>query len=48
LQCAPKVHEHLGTLPIHGTVRFSLGPFNTEADIDAAIKAVREIAAIKN
>jgi cysteine desulfurase family protein len=48
LQCAPKVHEHIGTLPLHGTVRFSIGPFNSEEDIDATILAVKEIAAIKN
>jgi cysteine desulfurase family protein len=48
LQCAPKLHEHIGTLPIHGVVRLSIGPFNTESDIDAAITAVSEIAAIKN
>lgn len=47
LQCAPKVHEGLGTDKIHGTVRFSIGPFNTEADIDTAITAVREIAGIR-
>jgi cysteine desulfurase family protein len=44
LQCAPKVHEHLGTAPL-GTVRFSVGPFNTEEHILAAVKAVGEIAA---
>ena len=44
LQCAPLVHVGLGTDKIHGTVRLSVGPFNTEADIDAAIAAVREIA----
>jgi len=48
LQCAPKVHEHLGTLPIHGTVRLSIGAFNTEEDIDTAIRAVREIAGMRN
>ncbi len=47
LQCAPKVHEQLGTDKIHGTVRFSLGPFNVEEHIDAAIEAVQEIASIK-
>jgi selenocysteine lyase/cysteine desulfurase len=47
LQCAPLVHERLGTDKLFGTVRFSLGPFNTEEDIDRAIEAVREIAAIK-
>ncbi len=46
LQCAPKVHEHLGTAP-RGTVRFSVGPFNTREDILTAIKAVGEIAAIR-
>jgi cysteine desulfurase/selenocysteine lyase len=48
LQCAPKVHEGLGTVDLHGTVRFSLGPFNTEDHIDIAIKAVKEIASIRN
>jgi len=43
LQCAPLIHEHMGTTP-RGTVRFSAGPFNTERDIDLAVKAVREIA----
>lgn len=47
LQCAPKAHEHLGTSP-RGTVRFSVGPFNTEAHTLAAIKAVGEIAAQRN
>lgn len=47
LQCAPKAHELLGTDKIHGTVRLSIGPFNTENDIDTAINAVREIGALK-
>ncbi|MDR1792166.1 MAG: aminotransferase class V-fold PLP-dependent enzyme [Bacteroidales bacterium] len=47
LQCAPKVHQWLGTEKIHGTVRFSIGAFNTENEINTAIEAVREIAAIK-
>jgi cysteine desulfurase / selenocysteine lyase len=47
LQCAPLAHELLGTGRFSGTVRFSLGPFNTEEDIDQAIDAVREIAAIR-
>lgn len=46
LQCAPKVHEGIGTADIHGTVRLSVGPFNTEEDIDAAIQAVRETAEV--
>ena len=44
LQCAPLVHEQIGTMPIHGTVRFSIGPFNTEAHVDAAIAAMQEIS----
>lgn len=44
LHCAPLVHQQLGLVEIHGGVRFSAGAFNTEADIDAAIHAVREIA----
>jgi selenocysteine lyase/cysteine desulfurase len=48
LQCAPMVHQHLGTDQIHGTVRLSIGPFNTEQHIDQAILAVSEIASLKN
>jgi cysteine desulfurase family protein len=44
LHCAPLVHEQLGTDRIHGAVRFGVGPFNTEEDIERAIKAVKEIA----
>ncbi len=43
LHCAPLVHERIGTADIHGAVRFGVGPFNTEDDIDEAIQAVREI-----
>ncbi|MGD0712296.1 MAG: aminotransferase class V-fold PLP-dependent enzyme [Bacteroidales bacterium] len=46
LQCAPLVHEQLGTDKIHGTVRFGIGPFNTEEHINTAIDAVKEIASI--
>ncbi len=44
LQCAPLVHQHHGTSP-RGTVRFSIGPFNTEDHIVSAIRAVEAIAA---
>jgi len=47
LQCAPLVHVGLGTDKIHGTVRLSAGPFNTEEHIDAAIQAIGEIASIR-
>ena len=44
LHCAPFIHEHHGTTP-RGTVRLSVGPFNTKKHIEAAIKAVAETAA---
>jgi selenocysteine lyase/cysteine desulfurase len=47
LHCAPLIHEHHGTTP-RGTVRFSVGPFNQEEDILAAVKAVGEISAQRN
>jgi cysteine desulfurase family protein len=43
LECAPLIHQRMGTFP-NGTVRFSIGPFNTEDHIDKAIRAVYEIA----
>lgn len=42
--CAPFVHELLGTLETKGTVRVSPGFFNTEADIDTFIHAVKDIS----
>ncbi|HWQ07867.1 MAG TPA: aminotransferase class V-fold PLP-dependent enzyme, partial [Holophaga sp.] len=48
LHCTPMVHEHLGTDKLHGAVRLSIGAFNTEAHIDAAIHAVREIAEMQS
>lgn len=44
LHCAPLIHEHHGSAP-RGTVRFSVGPFNAEEHVQAAVKAVAEIAA---
>ncbi len=44
LHCAPLIHEHHGTVP-RGTVRFSVGPFNTKEHIETAINAVAEITA---
>jgi len=44
LHCAPKAHEGINTMDIHGTVRFSLGPFNTQEHVDAAIAGVEEVA----
>lgn len=44
LHCAPSAHRTLGTFP-RGTVRLSLGWFNTEADIDRALQAVKALSA---
>jgi cysteine desulfurase / selenocysteine lyase len=43
VHCAPLVHRDLGTID-RGAVRFSLGAFTTEAEVDAAIEAMRAIA----
>ena len=43
MHCAPAAHRALGTFP-QGVVRFSVGAFTTETEIDEAIKAVRVLA----
>lgn len=43
LHCAPAAHRTIGTFP-EGTIRFGLSAFNTEAEIEAAIKAVSLIS----
>ncbi|MBC6004604.1 aminotransferase class V-fold PLP-dependent enzyme [Paeniclostridium sp. NSJ-45] len=42
IHCSPLAHKTLGTLR-QGTVRFSLGYFNTKDDIDKAVEALKEI-----
>ncbi|WP_273061209.1 aminotransferase class V-fold PLP-dependent enzyme [Colibacter massiliensis] len=42
LHCAPSAHKTLQTFP-SGTVRFSFGYFNTESEIDTAVKALHAI-----
>ena len=44
LHCAPLVHRQLGTEKTDGGVRFSVGAFNTEADIATAVAAIEDIA----
>lgn len=46
LHCAPLVHQALGTLAQGGTLRFSLGPFTTAADITTALDALAAITAL--
>lgn len=41
--CAPLLHKALGT-ERQGAVRFSFGPYNTLAEVDAAVKALWELA----
>ena len=41
--CAPRMHRALGTQE-QGAVRFSFGWYNTDEEVDAAIRALREIA----
>lgn len=44
LHCAPAAHCCLGSLAQGGAMRLSAGPFNTLAEIDAAVTAVAELA----
>jgi cysteine desulfurase / selenocysteine lyase len=43
LHCAPYIHRQLGTAP-HGTVRVSMGYFNTKDDVDYCLTALRQLA----
>lgn len=43
VHCAPRMHEALGTRE-QGAVRFSFSYYNTEAEADAAVNAVKELA----
>ncbi len=42
MHCSPSSHKALGTFPI-GTLRFSPGPFTTREQIQATLKAIKEI-----
>ena len=42
LHCAPSAHKTLGTYPT-GTIRFSFGWWNTEGQVDAALKALEVV-----
>lgn len=41
--CAPLMHEALGTVE-QGSVRFSFSHYNTEEEVETAIRAVKELA----
>ena len=40
--CAPLIHKAMGTVE-QGAVRFSFGYFNTEEEVDTAIRAVETL-----
>jgi cysteine desulfurase family protein len=44
LHCAPLMHAALGTLHAGGTLRFSVGPFNTDEDIALTLAAMEQLA----
>jgi cysteine desulfurase / selenocysteine lyase len=46
LHCSPLAHQTIGTFP-RGTVRFSFGLFNTEDQVDTAIRALHTISSGK-
>lgn len=43
LHCAPNAHKTIGAFPA-GTVRFSLGAFNTSVEVDRALTAVQALS----
>ena len=43
MHCAPQAHKALHTYP-QGSVRFSLGYFNTESEIETVISAIKSIS----
>jgi cysteine desulfurase family protein len=43
LHCAPAAHHTIGTFP-EGTIRFGLGAFNVETEVETAIQAVSLIS----
>jgi cysteine desulfurase family protein len=42
LHCAPSAHKTIGTFP-EGTIRFGMGYFNSEVEVDFAIEALGEM-----
>lgn len=44
LHCAPLVHQRLQTMENGGTIRFSVGPFTTPAELEFVADAVARIA----
>lgn len=44
LHCNPGAHKSIGTFP-HGTVRLSMGYFNTQEEVDQVLEALSTIAA---
>ena len=43
LHCAPRAHQLLQTERYGGTLRVSLGPYNTSAHVEALLALLREL-----
>lgn len=41
--CAPFIHDFIGSKKFNGTVRVSLGIFNTKSEVDKLIQTIKEI-----
>lgn len=46
LHCSPLVHKSIGSDKLDGTVRMSVGHFNTLADIDALTEAITQLTSV--
>lgn len=44
--CAPRMHQALGTAERGGTVRLSVGLFNSPEEIDTALRAIADLASM--
>jgi selenocysteine lyase/cysteine desulfurase len=43
LHCSPASHKTMGTFP-DGTIRLSIGPFTTQAEIEQVIAVISQLA----
>ncbi|MFW9845053.1 MAG: aminotransferase class V-fold PLP-dependent enzyme, partial [Candidatus Thorarchaeota archaeon] len=43
LHCAPLAHKRIGSYPLGGTVRFGLGYFNTQEEVESVLGFIEQI-----